>query len=218
MGVKRPRRRSRGSLSRELIVEAGLALADEAGLEGLTMHALAARLDCGVMSLYGHVGDKDDLLEAIVHRGLADIRLPRPLPPDVAGILRAWGRALRDVLLLHPALPSIFLDRPIIGPGIIRGLELLLSRLEVAGLARGRGVHAVYAVLIYSVGSVAWEIPRVLAQPPTTYASAWRREVSAIPAADLPHLSSVLDEVVEVAGARQFEFGLDAMVSGLARV
>src|SRR5579863_4395496 len=123
---RRPRR-PRGSLTREQVVDAALALGDEEGLEALTMPNLARRLECGVMTIYGYVASKEDLLDAIAQRGLRDLRLPRPLPRTAQGILVAWGNALRSNLLEHPSLPVIFLSRAVIGPGIFRGLESLLG-------------------------------------------------------------------------------------------
>src|SRR5690349_14651572 len=108
--VKTPRkRRPRGSLTREQVVDAALALADSEGLDALTMPMLARRLKCGVMTLYGYVNSKEDLLDAIAQRGLRDLQLPRPLPADAMAILLAWGRALRLNLIEHPSLPMIFL-------------------------------------------------------------------------------------------------------------
>src|SRR5256885_14776358 len=93
------RRRPRGSLSREQVVEAALALADQEGLEPLSMQNLARRLECGVMTIYGYVDSKEDLLDAIALRGLSDLRLPRPLPGEPEAVLVSWGRALRLTLL-----------------------------------------------------------------------------------------------------------------------
>ena len=81
------RRRPRGSLTRDQVVDAALKLADDEGLEALTMQSLAKRLDCGVMTIYGYVENKEDLLNAISQWGLRDLRLPEPVPSDVEGIL-----------------------------------------------------------------------------------------------------------------------------------
>ncbi|HTD79067.1 MAG TPA: helix-turn-helix domain-containing protein, partial [Chloroflexota bacterium] len=70
-GVKRPHsRRPRGSLTREQVVDAALQLADQHGFEALSMPTLARRLECGVMTIYGYVDSKEDLLDAIALRGL----------------------------------------------------------------------------------------------------------------------------------------------------
>src|SRR5438045_2555536 len=78
--VKSPHpRRRRGSLTRQQVVEAALQLADQDGLEALTIQTLARRLECGVMTVYGYIDNKEDLLDAIAQRGLADLQLQRPL-------------------------------------------------------------------------------------------------------------------------------------------
>src|ERR1043166_1114987 len=160
----RPARRRRGSLSRQQVVEAALQLADQDGLEALSMLTLARRLECGVMTIYGYVDNKQDLLDAIALRGLADVRMPRPLPRQPRAVLIAWGRALRQTLLEHPTLPMIFLSQAVIGPGIFRGVEALLGALTRAGMPADFGVHAIYAAVIYSAGFVAWELPRTRRQ------------------------------------------------------
>jgi TetR/AcrR family transcriptional regulator, tetracycline repressor protein len=215
--VNRPNvRRTRGSLSRETVIDAALALADGEGLEALSMPTLAHHLRCGVMTIYGYVDNKEDLLDAIAQRGLQDLQLPHPLPTDAAEILQAWGRAIRLNLIGHPSLPLVFLSRAVIQPGIVRGVEALLGPLARAGMPPEEAVHAVYAVLTYATGFVAWEQPRTRRQPQTAYAAAWRREVAGLPAEDIPLVASIVDELPQVAGEAQFELGLTALVTGLS--
>ena len=209
------RRRPRGSLSREQVVDAALRLADQDGLDALSMPALARQLECGIMTLYGYVDDKEDLLDAIALRGLADLRLPRPLPLQPADVLIAWGRALRRTLLDHPSLPVIFLSRPVIGPGIFRGIESLLAALGRGGMPPSAALQAIYAVIIYATGFVAWELARTVRQPPDAYAASWRRTFAELPPEDFPLSATVLDDLPRVADAGQFDRGLIALASGL---
>jgi TetR/AcrR family transcriptional regulator, tetracycline repressor protein len=209
-------RRPRGSLTRAQIVEAALSLTDERGLEALTMPSLAGRLQCGVMTLYGYIESKDDLLDAIAQRGLRDLRLPRPLPTEPEAVLVAWGRAIRMTLIEHPSLPMIFLSRAVIGPGILSGVEALLGFLGRAGMPAAAGVHAIYAVLTYSMGFVAWEVPRTRRQTSTVYETNWRKEYASMQPTDFPVAGSVIDELGRVAGQEQFEIGLTALAAGLA--
>jgi AcrR family transcriptional regulator len=181
------------------------------------MPNLARQLECGVMTIYGYVSNKNELLDAIAQRGLRDLHLSHPLPREIDGILLAWGRALRQTLLDHPSLPVIFLAQAVVGPAIFRGVEALLGRLGQAGMASGAGVHAIYSVLIYTTGFVAWEIPRVHRQPQAAYAASWRREFSNLSPADFPLAAKVLEELGQVAGEEQFELGLAALATGLAR-
>jgi TetR/AcrR family transcriptional regulator, tetracycline repressor protein len=214
--VKSPaRRRPRGSLTRQQIVEAALQLADRDGLDALSMPALAQRLECGVMTIYGYVESKEDLLDAIALRGLADLRLSRPLPDSADGILLAWGRALRTTMLMHPSMPLIFLTRAVIGTGIFLGIEGLLGALGHVGMEAAVGLHSVYAVLIYTTGFVAWELPRTRRQPEAAYATSWRRAFAELQSEDFPRTASIVDELPRLAGADQFEMGLRALVAGL---
>ena len=209
-------RRPRGSLTRDQVVEAGLELADKHGIEALTMANLARQLDCGVMTIYGYVKSKEDLLGAIAQIGLRDLRLPQPPPRQLDEILVAWGRALRQTLLAHPSLPMIFLSRPVVGPAIFRGVEALLGRLSQAGMRPAAGVHAIYAVLTYATGFVAWEIPRTHRQPEAAYAASWRREFAGLPPDAFRLTGSVLAELGTLGGQKQFEIGLAALAAGLS--
>src|SRR5581483_2838330 len=69
------RRRPRGSLSREVVVEAALALVDAEGVDALSMPRLARQLDAGVMTLYGYVRTKQELLDAVAMRAIAEVRI-----------------------------------------------------------------------------------------------------------------------------------------------
>ena len=199
------------------MVEAALVIADHEGLDALTMPHLARRLDCGVMTIYGYIRGKGDLLDAIAQRGLRDLRLPGPLPDQVEGILLAWGRGLRQTLIEHPSLPMIFLAQAVVGPGIFRGVEALLGRLGSAGMTPAAGAHSIYAILTYTTGFVAWEIPRTRRGSETDYAAGWRREFASLPTAEFPLTNQILKELGEVAGEKQFELGLTALAAGLAQ-
>jgi TetR/AcrR family transcriptional regulator, tetracycline repressor protein len=204
-------------MTREQVVEAALALADQGGLDTLTMPNLAGRLGCGVMTIYGYVDSKEDLLDAIAQRGIRDLRLPQPVPGELQGILISWGRGLRTTLIEHPSLPVIFLTHAVVGPGIFRGVEALLGRLRQAGMHPSAGARAIYAILTYTTGFVAWEVPRTRRQPQAAYAASWRREFAGLPPADFPLAGGVLEQLGQVAGDEQFELGLAALASGLAR-
>jgi AcrR family transcriptional regulator len=70
--------RRRAPLSRERVLDAALALADESGVESLSMRKLAKELGVEAMSLYNHVASKEDLLNGLVDRVFAEIEPPSP--------------------------------------------------------------------------------------------------------------------------------------------
>ena len=62
-------------LSKERVVNAAVALADEKGIESLTMRGLAEALGVEAMSLYYHVANKDVILDAMVDQAFSEIEL-----------------------------------------------------------------------------------------------------------------------------------------------
>lgn len=92
------------------MIAVALRRADKSGLDTLSMRSLAKELGFGVMSLYNHVKDKDDLLDAMVESVAAEIELPKYSPTDQTV---DWKAELRGciisayrMMLAHPWLPG----------------------------------------------------------------------------------------------------------------
>ena len=84
---------SRAPLTRERVLRAAVALADEAGIDSLTMRELGLRLGVEAMSLYNHAANKDDILDGMVDLVVGEIALPAdPASPSVQGS-PCWARA-----------------------------------------------------------------------------------------------------------------------------
>jgi TetR/AcrR family tetracycline transcriptional repressor len=214
---RRRQRRPRGSLTREAVVEAALALVDAEGVEALSMPRLARQLDAGVMTLYGYVRSKQELLDALALRAIAEVRVRDLDASDGRAILLNWGRALRQVLLAHPGVAGVLVQRPVIGTGIFRGLEALLTPLQREGFRAEEGARAVYAVLIYTLGFVLWETPRVRDQPESAYAAQWREGFARLPGGQFPGVAAALSSLGTLASESQWEFGLQALVAGFVK-
>ena len=69
--------KKRPGLTREKILSAAVDLADENGIDALSMRALAKRLGVEAMSLYNHVSNKDDLLAGLADEVAGRIDWPR---------------------------------------------------------------------------------------------------------------------------------------------
>jgi AcrR family transcriptional regulator len=120
-------------ISRPAIVEASLAIADERGLAGLTMQAVAQRLGVTPMALYRHVDDKADLLDSVVEALLTELPLPRAeLPWEER--LRVLAQATRTLARRHPAVFPLLLQRPANTPESRRVRDSVVTALEGAGL------------------------------------------------------------------------------------
>jgi TetR/AcrR family transcriptional regulator, tetracycline repressor protein len=150
---KREPQRAAG-LSRERILEAGLALAAEEGLEALSMRRLAQALDVWPMALYRYFRDKDELLDALVARATDEIERP---PTD-----GSWREQMRDLLgATREALGSEALGlgerlpRALLTPGLVRLAEDGLRILGDAGFDADEAPRAWRALLAYTIGFAA---------------------------------------------------------------
>src|SRR4051812_6002551 len=81
-------RQRRDPLSRDRVIGAAISLADEIGIEALSMRKLGEALGVEAMSLYNHVANKVDLLDGMIDGVFAEIGLPS----DHAG----WRKAMRE--------------------------------------------------------------------------------------------------------------------------
>src|SRR6266540_4589920 len=91
----------RTPLSRERVLRAAIALADESGIESLSMRKLADELGVKAMSLYNHVANKDDLLDGIVDAVWGEIVLPSA-ETDWKTRIRGIATSAHEALLRHP--------------------------------------------------------------------------------------------------------------------
>jgi len=90
----------RTRLSRLLVLQAAVALADEDGLEGLTMRRLARQLGVVPMALYKHVANKDELLDGMVDIVFGEIESPS-IDDDWRSAMRRRAIAARQALKRH---------------------------------------------------------------------------------------------------------------------
>jgi TetR/AcrR family transcriptional regulator, tetracycline repressor protein len=208
----------RNTLSREAIVDAALALIDEAGLDAVTMPKLAQHLGVGTMSLYRHVHDKDDLIDAVAERVMRDIPVPDGAPDDWHGRVVGYLRALRDAAIAHPALSRILADRGLtVGP-VFDQLEELHAILARAGFTDTDAVRTFYTLLTYVFGFVIWELPRVHQQPASAYTAAWNNAIDTLDPAAYPHLHALRQPLTTSASPEQFEYGLRHLVDAFRSV
>lgn len=140
-------------LSLDRIVAAAVDLLDAEGIEGLTMRRLADRLGSGVMSLYWHVDNKENVLDlaldrALAHSGASQAVEARQWRSHVVHMLEDW----RVSMLRHPWSMSL-LPRRTLGPNILNRLELLSKTLSTGGVADADLNVAVWALWNYVMGA-----------------------------------------------------------------
>lgn len=129
--MARPRKGQ--GITREAVLEAALALLDEAGVEAVSFRALATRLGVTAMAVSHHVGSRRDLFAALIAQVFAGVgaQMVGETPSDRLARLmtRYMARALE-----HPALLQAVLS----DPSLIAGeLQALTDRLVTEARAMG---------------------------------------------------------------------------------
>jgi AcrR family transcriptional regulator len=205
-------------LSRDRILLAALDLADEGGIDSLTMRRLGQVLGFEAMSLYNHVANKDDVLD-----GILDLVLDESEPPSPAG---DWDTAIRSSaisvhrsLQRHPWACPLLLSPGRIRPARLRYMDSLLGRLREAGFSADTTYHAYHVLDAHIIGFSLWQASHAYAATQISNLAAELERM--IPVDVYPYLhehgeqhvtEGPLDEV------SAFELGLDLILEGLGKL
>lgn len=159
--VTGPRRgrppRGAAQLSKASVVDAALSVIDDDGMDAVSMRSVAKSLGVDAKSLYNHVADKEDLLDAVAERILGSMRLPTP-GGDVRADLLAIGHAFRGVALAHPRAAPLVLTRRLDSNAGLAPVEATLRVLRAAGFSAQESVHVMRALLATMVGTLLREV------------------------------------------------------------
>lgn len=138
-------------LDLETVVDTAIVLADDHGLEAVSLRRIARRLGVTPMALYRYVESKDDLLDAMADRLYADV-IASSAGGDWWDSLAELARSTRRVLLAHPWATPLF-GRPLAGPHSHALDELLRTALRSAGFsaADARELHDQLGNMVFAL-------------------------------------------------------------------
>lgn len=137
---------------RREIAETGIAIADEQGIDAVSMRNIATRLGVGTMTLYTWVENKDDLI-AVMADALADQMLvPEPMPEDWRQALTEIAVATRNVFTAHPWMLSGGRPPGRIGANMLRHVDQSLRAVNGLDLEWPLRASILQAVDNYAVG------------------------------------------------------------------
>ncbi len=210
----------REPLSRSRIVAAAVRVLDRDGVEGLSMRTLAQELHTAATSLYRHVHNKGELLDLTVDAVMAEVALP-PAGTDWRTALRLVAMDLRRVLMSHRDAAVLHGSRMAIGPNALSRMEYLCSTLLAAGFSEEEAAAAGATIINYTVGSVLGEVMPTSALEASGYtwdqfAEEMSRRVAALPLDRYPTMRRMLPMLLGHHHDQPFEYGLDALIAGLA--
>jgi len=204
----------RPPVSRERVLLTAVELADEGGIDAVSMRKLGQRLGVEAMALYRHVRDKDDLLDGLAETVLREIRPPHP-DPDWRTALRSQVLAARAVMVRHPWAPGVLIERGTAGPAALDRIEAVLATLFVAGFSEDLAHHALHVLSSRIFGfnqDLFDDSPRGREPGPMPPADRYPNVGRMAMAASHDGGLGYCDDDVE------FAFGLDLILDGLERL
>jgi len=211
-----PKAKLRVPLTRERILRAAVELADEQGIDAVSMRKLGHALGVEAMSLYNHVANKDDLLDGIADLVVGELE-SQDESADWKAVMRGSAISLHEALLRHPWSAALAESRAQSGPIRLRYLETLLGTLRRGGFSASGAYHANLWIDSYIYGytlqEVAWPVEHD--EVPQSAASFVERT----PAGEFPHLVEIANAIADAEFDRStdFEDGLELVLDGLER-
>jgi len=205
---------ARSPLSRERVLRAAIALADEADLAALSMRNLGQALGVEAMSLYKHVANKDDVLAGMVDLVAGEIELPTA-GGDWQATMRRRALSAHEVLMRHPWATMLFVSRANVGPAMLRYVDATIGCLREAGFSYPVADHAWNAIDSYVYGFTLQKLNFPFA--PSEYAAMAAGFLPMIPAERFPYLNGMSRQVIDGQhdGLHELAFGLDLILAGL---
>ncbi|MFI5239772.1 MAG: TetR/AcrR family transcriptional regulator C-terminal domain-containing protein [Gemmatimonadales bacterium] len=199
-------------LDRDMIVRSALDLLNEVGLDAFTTRRLAERLGVKQPAIYWHFRNKRDLLDEMAIQMQTEGRRPGPMTPDRwMEALAENARNFRDSLLRYRDGARIHAGtRP--DASLYATLDSRVSAMREAGFSAADALRSMMVVSHYVVGSVIEEQSAAEAAR-TPVATGFAPDPAEYP--DLAYGVSQMHADDRTAG---FEFGLDALVRGFARM
>lgn len=188
-----------GSITRNDIVDAAMRMVLEGRYGELTIRSLASELGVATMSIYGHVKDRDDILDEIADRLLAKRWRPRCSESDWKRWIAEGSNRLRQLLVTQPAALHVFLKHPVDSPAALIRMNAMVRVLSNNGCNESEAVRAYAALHTYTLGFAALEASR----------ASWQsnNETS----------GETLQQLASFTTTRQFKIGLDFIIEGIER-
>jgi AcrR family transcriptional regulator len=202
----------RGALTKEMILDAALAIADTDGIGAVTMRRIGEELGLSPMGLYRHVRTKEEIVHSLGDRAWEI--LGRETDPGIP-----WDEHLRQTfshmhrsLLDHPGFVDIIMLEPNRGLHVYTVIERLMGVLTKAGFDTDEALLAVAALESYTLGFTVQQRVRAgrdagIEHPP----------LFDLPSDQFPNLAGAPEKFADWANEERFAAGLQWAINNLRR-
>ncbi|SFB89372.1 transcriptional regulator, TetR family [Nocardioides terrae] len=216
-----PRRGPKPAMSVPAIAEAAVTLADEQGLDAVSMSSVAKRLGFTAMSLYRYVDTKDDLLQVMLDRAYGPVTVATDPDADWRAAAGDWARALLGRCQAHPWVVDVRMSSPPLTPNSVAWMDAGLRALSGTGLPPQQVASSLLMVDSYVRSHV-----RLLKEYSPDGLAAWSTRLRGVidPGATPAVWEALQAEVFDDAPADEpwpsddFTFGLEIVLGGIQQL
>lgn len=204
---------TRAPLTRDRIIEAAVAFADEHGIEALSMRKLGHELGVEAMSLYNHVDGKDGILDGMVDWVFSQIEIPEP-GGDWKDRSRAIAASAKEVFIAHEWSVALMTSRDAIGPGMVRLMDSVVGTLLDAGFDIETTHHAWHVLSSHTMGYAFQEAAAAWGGGEEHDHDAAEAELRHY-AERMPNVAALLPYLHQCSNDEEFAFGLEIILNGI---
>ena len=203
-------------VTRERVLQAALGLADEGGVDAVSMRKVADVLGVKAMSLYNHVANKDEVLDGMVDATYGEIAAPTP-DADWQAQVREIAISAHEVFLRHPWAAGLQMSvKP--GPARLRYGDRLLGCFRDAGFSKQLTYHGYHIIESYILGYTS-QVLAYRAVDTDQFEDVLARFTRGDFAKEYPHFTEHALQHIEPEPGQEdvnaYELGLDMILDGL---
>ena len=210
---------NRAPLNLERTLQVALVIADDEGLDAVTMRRLARELGVEAASLYHHVQGKTQILDGLVEVVATEIEPPMP-STDWRTAITQRAHHTRACLRRHPWAVSLMASRTSPGPATLGLLETGIRCFREGGFSVRQAAHAISVVDSYVHGFVLQEV-NLPFRDETELAAMTGAIMETFPASEFPYLFEMTVQYVLQPGydyGNEFDSGLKFVLDGVAQL
>jgi AcrR family transcriptional regulator len=216
-------------LNRNRVLQAAVSLADEAGIDELSMRRLGQELGVVPMALYKHVANKEELLDGMVGAIVSEID-PAVGGADWKNAVRLRVLSARAVLQRHRWARQVLESRTNQTPAVLGYMDSFIAMFLAGGFSVDLTHHVMHAM-----GSRIWGFTQELFDDSAGPGGGEAVEVAPeVQAAVFEEMAARYPNILQVATAAshdegsvvgrgcddqfEFEFALDLLLDGFERL
>jgi AcrR family transcriptional regulator len=208
-------------LTKQRVLRAAVELADQVGIDSLSMRRLAEELGVVPMALYKHVANKEELLDGMIDVVVGEIDLPL-CDPDWKSAVRQRILSARRSLLRHPWASGVIESRANPSAVLLAYIDSMIGMFRAGGFSADLTHH-----VLHTMGSRLYGFSQeVFDDSPSLDAASTAMLVREMEG-KYPHIAEMVGVVyhdqASVPGGGcddqfEFEFALDLLLDGLERL